>query len=103
MFINVEGRNNIFKYRVFFPLCRFIAYGTTPAVKRMPHMLAFFQSVFADCGDGVCYNITEDEFNGRYYQAACNLQCFSPSVTPYHKFMDNIKDDMRAVCIFKEN
>ncbi|BFZ13306.1 hypothetical protein BsWGS_16347 [Bradybaena similaris] len=83
------------------PFRRFIAFGTTPAVKRMPHMLAFFQSIFADCGGGLSYPITEEEFNGRYYQAACNLQCFSPSITPYHKFMNSIKDDMRAIGMIK--
>ncbi|CAL1544865.1 unnamed protein product [Lymnaea stagnalis] len=83
------------------PFRRFIAYGTIPAIKRLPHMLPVFQSVFANCGGGLTYNITEEEFNGRYYQAACNLQCFSPSITPYHRFMDNIKEDMRAVGMIK--
>ncbi|XP_059162060.1 uncharacterized protein LOC131945091 isoform X2 [Physella acuta] len=83
------------------PFRRFIAYGTIPAIKRMPHMLPIFQSVFADCGSGLKYNINEEEFNGRYYQAACNLQCFSPSITPYHRFLDNIKEDIRAVGMLK--
>ncbi|KAK0049758.1 hypothetical protein Bpfe_020779 [Biomphalaria pfeifferi] len=83
------------------PFRRFIAYGTMPAIKRMPHILPVFQSVFATCGGGLKFNITEEEFNGRYYQAACNLQCFSPSITPYHKFMDNIKEDIRAIGMLK--
>ncbi|RUS72183.1 hypothetical protein EGW08_020059 [Elysia chlorotica] len=83
------------------PFRRFIAYGTVPATTRMPHMLPLFQDLFANCGGGISYDITPEEFNGRFYQAACNLQCFSPSITPYHRFLDNIKEDMRSLGLIK--
>ncbi|XP_012944230.1 uncharacterized protein LOC101858898 [Aplysia californica] len=83
------------------PYRRFIAFGTMPAMQRMPHALPMFQAAFADCGGGLSYKITEDEFNGRYYQAACNLQSFSCSITPYHHFMNNIKDDLRGIGVLK--
>ncbi|GFN79266.1 SET and MYND domain-containing protein 5 [Plakobranchus ocellatus] len=83
------------------PFRRFIAYGTVQATTRMPYMLPVFQEIFAVCGGGICYEITPEEFNGRYYQAACNLQCFSPSITPYHRFLNSIKDDMRSVGLIK--
>ncbi|GFS16323.1 SET and MYND domain-containing protein 5 [Elysia marginata] len=61
----------------------------------------FGSELFANCGGGVRYPITAEEFNGRYYQAACNLQCFSPSITPYHRFLNNIKEDMRSVGLIR--
>lgn len=64
---------------------RFIAFGTAPATERMPEMLSIFQEVFSNCAGGVDYPITEAEFRGRYYQAACNLQCFSAGITPFQR------------------
>ena len=53
-------------------------------------MKTLFREIFADCGDGVSYDITDSEFNGRYYQAVCNLQVFSSPWTPYHKFLETL-------------
>ncbi|KAK6178480.1 hypothetical protein SNE40_013266 [Patella caerulea] len=77
------------------PYRRFIAYGTTSVTKRMPDMLPVFQRVFKQCGDGVSFDVTAEEFNGRYYQATCNLQEFSARTTPYHIFMTNLSMDER--------
>ena len=59
--------------------------------------------LFLDCGDGVTYPITESEFDARYYQATCNLQAFSGSITPKNIFMDNLSkiEDMRSLKMLK--
>ncbi|KAK6178481.1 hypothetical protein SNE40_013267 [Patella caerulea] len=67
----------------------------------MPHMLPVFQRVFQDCGDGVSFEISDEEFNGRFYQAACNLQAYSDNINPYHLFMTNLANDIRAVKIIR--
>lgn len=81
------------------PYRRFIAFGTTPATERMPEMLSIFQEVFNNCPDGLSYPITEAEFRGRYYQAACNLQCFSAHVTPFQRFMTNLQEEVEALSL----
>ncbi|KAK7498808.1 hypothetical protein BaRGS_00009900 [Batillaria attramentaria] len=81
------------------PYRRFIAFGTAPATERMPDILAIFQEVFSDCPDGVSYPITEAEFKGRYYQAACNLQCFSACITPFQRFMTSLQEDLEGLSL----
>ncbi|PVD20646.1 hypothetical protein C0Q70_18804 [Pomacea canaliculata] len=81
------------------PFRRFIAFGTAPATERMPEMLSIFQEVFSNCAGGVDYPITEAEFRGRYYQAACNLQCFSAGITPFQRFLTNLKDDLDGLSV----
>ncbi|KAK7114860.1 uncharacterized protein [Littorina saxatilis] len=81
------------------PYRRFIAFGTTPATERMPEMLKIFQQVFSSTPYGLTYPITEAEFKGRYYQAACNLQCFSAATNPFHRFMTNMKDDLEGLSL----
>lgn len=71
---------------------RFIAYGNSIASDRMPIMLKLMQDIFSDCGDGVKMEITSAEFNGRFYQATCNLQSFSGPITPYHVFLNNLSN-----------
>ncbi|ESO95080.1 hypothetical protein LOTGIDRAFT_232186 [Lottia gigantea] len=84
------------------PYRRFIAYGTTSAISRMPHMLPVFRRVFKNSGhEGVVFNVTEEEFNGRYYQATCNLQEFSARSTPYHAFMKKLSTDLRGFQMIK--
>ncbi|XP_041376113.1 SET and MYND domain-containing protein 5-like [Gigantopelta aegis] len=85
------------------PFRRFIAYGSLDAAKRMSSMVDLFKKMFADCGDGVSYDITNAEFNGRYYQATCNLQSFGSYVTPYHQFLDRLPEteDIRAFRLLK--
>ena len=66
-------------------------------------MVDLFKKIFADCGDGVGYDITDAEFNGRYYQATCNLQSFGSYITPYHLFISKLPetDDFRAFKLLK--
>lgn len=71
---------------------RFIAYGSGSAAKQMPYLLKLLNEIFDDCGDGIKMAITEDELNGRFYQATCNLQVYSEPITPYHKFYDNLSN-----------
>ena len=82
---------------------RFIAFGNTSAVERMPEVYKLMKDIFADCGDGVRYEITKAEFEARYYQATCNLQAFSASVTPKNKFMERIStlEDIRVLKMIK--
>lgn len=72
------------------PYRKFIAYGNISVEKDQNVMKDLFREIFADCGDGVSYDITDSEFKGRYFQAVCNLQVFSSPWTPYHKFLDEL-------------
>ncbi|XP_063441122.1 uncharacterized protein LOC134721815 [Mytilus trossulus] len=87
------------------PFRKFIAFGVGSAAKDMPYVLKIMNDIFRDCGDGIKMDITEQELNGRYYQAACNLQIYSDPVTPYHKFYDNLSnfnpEDPKALSILK--
>lgn len=69
----------------------------------MPEMFDLMKRIFADCGDGMSYPISEGEFEARYYQATCNLQAFSSPVTPKNVFMENIAktEDIRAFSMLK--
>ncbi len=78
---------------------RFIAFGCARATDKMPEMLKIYQDVFRDCGDGVSYDITEAEFNGRYYQATCNLQVFTSYITPFQLFLTNVAERGDERCI----
>ncbi|KAL4234655.1 hypothetical protein ACF0H5_006296 [Mactra antiquata] len=85
------------------PFRKFISYGVTSAVKRMPEMYDIMKRMFADCGDGLKYDITEQEFEARYYQATCNLQSFGSSYTPKHRFMEKLAktEDIRSLQLLK--
>lgn len=85
------------------PFRKFISFGRDSAVKRMPEMFSLAQRMFADCGNGVKYPISEGEFEARYFQATCNLQAFSSSVTPKEKFMEKLSkiEDLRSLQILK--
>ncbi|XP_071092419.1 uncharacterized protein [Haliotis cracherodii] len=85
------------------PFRRFIAFGCTKATDKMPEMIKVFQEIFQNCGDGISYEITEAEFNGRYYQATCNLQIFTSYITPYQHFLTNVanKGDPRGLKMLK--
>ncbi|XP_045193581.2 uncharacterized protein LOC123549506 [Mercenaria mercenaria] len=85
------------------PFRKFISFGRESAVKRMPEIFKLVQRLFADCGDGVKYPISEEEFEARYFQATCNLQAFSSSITPKHKFMEKLPtiEDLRSLQILK--
>ncbi|XP_061166549.1 uncharacterized protein LOC133175464 [Saccostrea echinata] len=87
------------------PFRKFMAFGHSSAAESMPTILNLMREIFKDCGDGVEYKITEGEFNGRYFQASCNLQTFSSPITPYHQFMTQVSklnpEDTRGVKILK--
>ncbi|KAK3603900.1 hypothetical protein CHS0354_042911 [Potamilus streckersoni] len=75
------------------PLRKFIVFGKTSVASKMPEVFNMMRSIFSDCGDGVKYEITEEEFNARYYQATCNLQSYSSSLsTPVHVFLKNLNE-----------
>lgn len=90
-------------YIILPPSCRFISYGVTSSVQRMPDMFDIMKRMFADCGDGITYVISEQEFEARYHQATCNLQAFSSSYTPKHQFMEKVAqtEDIRCLQILK--
>jgi len=73
------------------------------AIQRMPEVFRMMQKIFADCGDGVSYPISEAEFEARYYQATCNLQAFCGPITPMNHFMETISksEDIRAFTMLK--
>lgn len=89
--------------RAKMPFRKFISFGSISAVQRIPEIFSLMKRIFADCGDGIAYPISEGEFEARYYQATCNLQAFSSSVDPRHKFMVNISrlEDIRALRMLK--
>ncbi|KAK3603897.1 hypothetical protein CHS0354_042907 [Potamilus streckersoni] len=75
------------------PLRKFIVFGKTSVASKMPEVFNMMRDIFSDCGDGIKYDITEDEFNARYYQATCNLQAYSSSTfTPLHVFLENLSE-----------
>ncbi|ESO95081.1 hypothetical protein LOTGIDRAFT_160845 [Lottia gigantea] len=80
---------------------RFISYGSIHVCRRMPHMLPVFQRVFNHYGDKESFFINEEEFNGRYYQATCNLQAYSASINPYHFFMTNLSKTLDGFKLLK--
>lgn len=89
--------------RAKMPFRKFIAYGCISTTQRMPEMFALVNRMFADCGDGVKYPISEAEFEARYFQATCNLQAFSAAITPKHRFMEKLAtiEDVRSLQILK--
>jgi hypothetical protein len=77
---------------LFVRVFRFMAFGSSSAAESMPTILNLLRDIFQDCGDGIQYKITDNEFNGRYFQAVCNLQTFSSPITPYHRFMTQVSE-----------
>ncbi|XP_060069870.1 uncharacterized protein LOC132549911 [Ylistrum balloti] len=70
---------------------RFIAYGSAKNAKVVPRMLAIMREIFSDLADGVTLEITDKEFEGRYFQIACNIQEFADPEPPYRSFITNVK------------
>ncbi|KAL3860602.1 hypothetical protein ACJMK2_010701 [Sinanodonta woodiana] len=72
-------------------LRKFIVFGKSNVASKLPEVFNMMREIFSDCGDGVKYEITEEEFNARYYQATCNLQSYSSSLsTPIHGLLKNL-------------
>ncbi|CAH1780281.1 unnamed protein product [Owenia fusiformis] len=75
------------------PFRRFIAYGITNFVPHIPKMVQVMRDMFGEW-NGIKYPISDNEFNGRFYQAACNAQSFSDRDNPFKKFLNNLKNKM---------
>ncbi|XP_041374011.1 uncharacterized protein LOC121387067 [Gigantopelta aegis] len=75
------------------PYRRFIAYGNTSIADTIPKMYSLMVDIFKNIGDGMKYTITKREFDGRYYQCACNVQAFSDFRSPLKYFTDYIKNN----------
>ncbi|XP_033728551.1 SET and MYND domain-containing protein 5-like [Pecten maximus] len=70
---------------------RFIAYGSAKNAKVVPRMMTIMREIFSDLSDGVTLEITDKEFEGRYFQIACNIQEFADPEPPYKLFVANAK------------
>ncbi|XP_046576377.1 uncharacterized protein LOC124284339 [Haliotis rubra] len=77
------------------PLRRFIAYGSSSNADVIPKMFQLMIEIFKDLGDGLKYEITKREFDGRYFQATCNVQAFSDSRNPLRIFIERFRDNPR--------
>ncbi|KAH3753747.1 hypothetical protein DPMN_188396 [Dreissena polymorpha] len=77
------------------PFRKFIAYGSTSVIGVIPKMVQIMQEVFdnAHLPAHFRYKITNKEFDGRYYQASCNVQAFSDPAPPFSIFMRNMARD----------
>ncbi|GAB1610491.1 uncharacterized protein LOC115221259 [Argonauta hians] len=72
------------------PYRRFVAFGSSKAVQKNPLFYDLIKDVFKNYQ--LPFEITKADFEGRYNQATCNLQAFSPYTTPYHKFLANLQE-----------
>ncbi|KAL5006145.1 hypothetical protein ScPMuIL_017303 [Solemya velum] len=73
------------------PFRRFIAYGTSSNVKAVPKMFPIMKKIFSELDPDLRYEISEREFDGRYFQASCNVQAFSDPVHPVKEFIRRTK------------
>ncbi|XP_052814472.1 uncharacterized protein LOC128241535 isoform X2 [Mya arenaria] len=77
------------------PFRKFIAYGNTSVLGIIPKMLTMMQGIFdnENLPAHFRYKITNQEFDGRYYQATCNVQAFSDPAPPFKVFMNSVSKD----------
>ncbi|XP_013406112.1 potential protein lysine methyltransferase SET5-like [Lingula anatina] len=78
------------------PYRRFIAYGKAGHAEWAHKMVDLMNRVFNNFPDGINYKIDNREFEGRYYQVACNCQSFSDPLTPYRRFLSRMKVDSNS-------
>ncbi|XP_064598978.1 uncharacterized protein LOC135465626 isoform X2 [Liolophura sinensis] len=85
------------------PLRRFIAFGATEASGRFPEVMKLMQEIFSTCDPVVRYDISEKEFDGRYFQATCNLQSFSSPLNGYKEFINKLNslDVLKTMTMLK--
>jgi len=79
---------------------RFIAYGSTSVITVVPKMVVLMQKIFdnEDIPEYFRYKISNKEFDGRYFQATCNVQAFSDPLPPHREFINNaMRDPKRFV------
>ncbi|KAK3579490.1 hypothetical protein CHS0354_028308 [Potamilus streckersoni] len=77
------------------PYRRFIAYGSSSQTKIIPKMFKIMQDIFHNLSEGRRYTITEREFDGRYFQATCNVQAFSDFNPPFKSFINAIRTNRK--------
>ncbi|XP_013418557.1 SET and MYND domain-containing protein 5-like [Lingula anatina] len=75
------------------PFRRFISYGITGHAQWASNMVQLMDRIFNNFDDGINYHIDDTEFEGRFYQVACNCQSFSDGNSPYIRFMQGISQD----------
>lgn len=72
------------------PYRRFIAYGVTGVAKSYSAIHQVMRDVFNAAPDGMSCDVSMRDFEGRYFQLACNVQCFSDGRNPLHCFLKSI-------------
>ncbi|XP_029634436.1 uncharacterized protein LOC115209940 isoform X2 [Octopus sinensis] len=74
------------------PYRRFIAYGAQGVAGKFTVMHQVMKDVFNGLPEGLRYDVTPREFDGRYLQMACNVQSFSDGRNPLHCFLNSISN-----------
>ncbi|XP_033728670.1 uncharacterized protein LOC117317831 isoform X2 [Pecten maximus] len=77
--------------RAKLPYRRYIAFAQCSYAQMVPDMVKIMREIFSDAGIGLVMDISEREFDGRYFQIACNVQAFSDPNPPFQTFKRNIK------------
>ncbi|XP_021369974.1 uncharacterized protein LOC110461029 [Mizuhopecten yessoensis] len=77
--------------RAKLPFRRYIAFGPCSYAQMVPEMVKIMRAIFKDAGTGIAIDISEKEFDGRYFQLACNVQAFSDPTPPFITFKRNAK------------
>lgn len=71
---------------------RFIAYGVPGMGKSYAGIYQVMRDIFNAAPEGMSCDISLRDFEGRYFQLACNVQCFSDGCNPLHCFLKSIAD-----------
>ncbi|XP_060069860.1 uncharacterized protein LOC132549900 isoform X2 [Ylistrum balloti] len=74
-----------------FALRRYIAFAQCSYAQMVPNMVKIMREIFSNAGTGVVMEISEKEFDCRYFQIACNVQAFSDPNPPFVIFKRNAK------------
>lgn len=74
------------------PYRRFIAYGVPGMGKSYAGIYQVMRDIFNAAPEGMSCDISLRDFEGRYFQLACNVQCFSDGRNPLHCFLKSISD-----------
>ncbi|XP_060601821.1 uncharacterized protein LOC132755020 isoform X1 [Ruditapes philippinarum] len=80
------------------PYRKFIAYGNASNAAVIPKMVTVMQEVFDNeyLPVNQRMKINNKEFDGRYFQATCNVQAFSDPSPPFNVFLNNVSQDPRG-------
>lgn len=82
------------------PYRKFIAYGNFGHAQWADKMVELMNKIF-DNWEGITYTIDQREFDGRYYQVACNCQSFADSESPYYRFINRLKVDIKNAAVLE--